>query len=723
MAEAQSTFSESWHRVAGQRIALQPAARLRRQNFRGERWFVVENPFTNEFFRLTPAAYEFVARLHPQRTVDEVWRECLERFPDQAPGQGQVLELLGQLYFANLLQYDRATNASELFERYRKRQRREWQARFLNLMFMRFPLLDPDRFLVRTLPVVGKFISAFGAVLWLGVVGMAAKLVADNWDAVKQQSQGVLAPSNLPLLYLGMAIIKTIHEFGHAYFTRKFGGEVHVMGIMLMIFTPVPYVDATASWGFRSRWQRILVGSAGMIVELFFAALMTFVWANTGQGALHSLAYNMMFIASVSTVIFNANPLLRFDGYYILSDLLEIPNLSQRANQLLRYGAERWLFGLKRSQNPARSRAELGWLSVFGVSSGIYRVFVFGGILLVVADHFFLIGVVMAAICFVSWVTVPLFKFINYLATSPKLERHRFRAVLVSLTLVLLLVGVLEFVPFPSHFRAPGVLQARRWTQVVNESAGSITQLLAEPGQRVRAGQPLVRFQSQELELELAQAQANQVELQTRLRAVLPDEAANLKPLLGMLEAATNRVAKLLFDRDALTVRARHDGLWLAPELKESLGRWLQRGTPLGLLVDPSSFQFTATVQQEEAEALFARNLRRAEVRLYGQIDDVLETRQWRVLPGGQRVLPSPALGWQGGGEMPVARDDPQGRKSAELFFEVHAELSGANERAAQHVQWLHGRSGKIRFDQEWEPLLPRWIRSLRQLLQRRYQL
>jgi putative peptide zinc metalloprotease protein len=719
MSDSQSTFSESWHRVAQQRIALPPGARLRRQNFRGERWWVVENPFTNEFFRLTPAAYEFVARLHPHRTVDEVWRECLERFPDQAPGQGQVLELLAQLYFANLLQYDRGTDAAGLFERYRKRQRREWQARLLNVMFMRFPLLDPDRFLVRTLPVVGRFLNGFGALLWLVVVGLAVKVVADNWAEAKQQSQGVLAPSNLPLLYLGMALIKTIHEFGHAYFTRKFGGEVHVMGIMLMIFTPVPYVDATASWSFRSRWQRVLVGSAGMIVELFFAALMTFVWANTGQGTLHSLAYNMMFIASVSTVIFNANPLLRFDGYYILSDLLEIPNLSQRANQLLRYAAERWLFGLKKGQNPARSRGELIWLTLFGLTSGVYRVFVFGGILLVVADHFFLIGIVMAAACFISWITVPLIKFINYLATSPKLERHRARAVVVSLALASVLVGGLEFVPFPSHFRAPGVLQARQWTQVVTETAGRVSQLLAEPGQPVRTGQPIVRLQSPELDLELAQAQASQRELETRLRAVLPEEAANLKPLLGLLEAATNRVAKLRADQTALTVRARHDGLWIAPELKEGVGRWLARGTPLGLLVDSSSFQFTATVQQEEAAALFERNLRRAEVRLHGQVGVVLETRRWEVLPGGQRVLPSPALGWQGGGEMPVAHDDPQGRKSAEPFFEVRAELTPG----PQTVQWLHGRSGKIRFDQEWEPLLPRWIRGLRQLLQKRYQL
>ncbi len=136
---------------------------------------------------------------------------------------------------------------------------------------------------------------------------------------------------NLVLLYLGLIFIKTVHEFGHAIFCRKYGGEVHVMGVMLMIFTPMPYVDATSSWSFRERYKRVLVGAAGMIVELFVAALATFVWAKTAPGTLHSLAYNMMFVASVSTLIFNINPLLRFDGYYILSDLIEIPNLNQRA--------------------------------------------------------------------------------------------------------------------------------------------------------------------------------------------------------------------------------------------------------------------------------------------------------------------------------------------------------------------------------------------------------
>ena len=718
MADPTSTFSESWYRVANQRLCLRPGVRVRRQNFRGERWFVLENPFTNEYFRIRPEAYEFVARLDPRRTVEEVWRECLEKHPDDAPGQEAVLQLLSQLYFSNLLQYDQATDASNLFERFKKRQQREWRSRLLNIMFMRFPLLDPDRFLVRAMPVAGKFISWFGAILWLVVVGAGIKVVADNWDAAKNEGQGILTPENLPLLYLGMILIKTIHEFGHAFFCRKFGGEVHTMGIMLMIFTPVPYVDASSSWSFRSRRQRILVGAAGMIIELFAAGLLAFVWANTGQGTLHSLAYNMMFIASVSTVIFNANPLLRFDGYYILSDLIDIPNLTQRANKHLRHLAERGLFGLTKSESPARTTSEASWLTVFGISSGIYRLFVFAGILILVADQFFLIGMVMAVVCFISWVTVPISKFIKYLASSPKLDRHRPRAVAVSIALAAVVIGILQFTPFPSHFRAPGVVQGREWTQVVNETSGSIAEILTPAGQLVRAGQPLVRLESKELELAIAQARAQQVEIETRLRAVVSKDASGIKPLRELLDSVTNRVAKLVADRNSLTVRARHDGLWIAPELKDARTRWLARGTPMGLLVNSATFQFTATVRQEEAQALFNQKLTGAEIRLHGQAGRTLATKQWEVIPGGQRTLPSPALGWQAGGEMPVAADDKQGVRSAEPFFEVRAALPPSEE-----IALLHGRSGKIRFDQPWEPLLPRWIRSLRQMLQKRYQL
>ena len=720
MAGACNTFSESWYRIANQKICLRPGVRTRRQNFRGERWIVLENPFNNQYFRLRPAAYEFVVRLRPDLTVQEVWQQCLDKFPDEAPGQEAVIQLLSQLYFSNLLQYDLASDSSQLFERYKKRRQREVGFGFLNIMFMRFPLLDPDRFLVRALPIVGKAISTIGALVWLLVIGLALKVVMENFTVLRQQSQGILAPDNLLLLYAGLVVTKTIHEFGHAFFCRKFGGEVHVMGIMLMIFTPMPYVDATSSWSFRNRWQRVLVGAAGMIVELFFAALATFVWAKTGQGTLHSLAYNMMFVSSVSTLVFNLNPLLRFDGYYILSDLLEIPNLTQRANNQLRHLCEHYLFGVVKSFGPAQTRTEAFWLVTFGITSGIYRVIVFSGVLLAVADRFLIIGIIMALVCLISWVTVPLWKFAKYLSSSPRLDRIRSRAVGVTAGLAAAILIFLGVVPFPNHFRASGVVKATERTGIANETAGNIKALLAKSGQTVTAGQPLLAMENRELELELANSIARSKEVGARLTKATKEESADLKPLIRLQASIEARIQKLTNDTNNLVVRARHNGIWVAPGIEDYIGRWIPRGTNLGLLVNPADFEFTATVLQVDVDALFAKKLRGAEVRLFGQADSSLPVQDWRVIPGEQKLLPSPVLGWHAGGDVPVETETTEkenGSKAAEPFFEVISKLPASDE-----VLLRDGRSGKIRFNLQPEPLLPRWIRRLRQLLQQRYE-
>ena len=713
------TFSESWYRVANQKICLRPAILVRRQNFRGERWIILENPFSNQYFRLRPEAYEFVSRLCPERTVEEVWQQCLQRFPDTAPSQESVIQLLSQLYFANLLQYDLASDSAQLFERYKKRKQREMGFRFLNLMFMRFPLLDPDRFLVRTLPLVGKLISPVGALLWFLVVGFGLKIVADNFGAVRAQGEGILSADNLILLYLSTVGIKALHELGHAYFCRKFGGEVHVMGVMLMIFTPMPYVDATSSWSFRERWKRVLVGAAGMIVEIFFAAIAAFIWAKTGPGIVHSLAYNIMFVASVSTVIFNINPLLRYDGYYILSDLLEIPNLNQRATAQLQHLSERHLFGVKNSESPAGTRREVAWLTFFGATSNVYRIIVFSSVLLFVADRFLIIGLVMAAICLISWAVVPLFQFAKYLSTNPRLERVRSRAYAVTAGIAVFLVILLGIVPFPSSFNAPGVIVATQRTHLVNETAGTVVELLARPGQTVKQGQPLLRLKNAELDLELASMRAHLDEINARLLQAMDKESANIAPLTSQRDSIQASLTKILGDVNKLVVRSPHDGTWVSPRIDEYVARLLPRGADLGLVANPAEFEFAATVMEEDANALFAKNIRRASVRLYGDSGEKLAIAHWRVVPGGQQILPSAALGWSGGGEIPVTSDEnSQGNRSAEPFFEVLGQF-----QSSQNPNLLDGRSGKISFKLEPEPLLPRWIRSLWQLLQKRYQI
>lgn len=712
------TFSESWYRVAQQRVSLRPDVRVRRQNFRGERWMVLENPFNNQYFRLRPAAYEFVARLRPDRTVEEVWRQCLDRFPDDAPSQDAVIQLLSQLYFANLLHYDVASDSAQLFERGCKRSQRELAFNLLNIMFMRFPLLDPDRFLVRTLPVARLLISPLGAVLWLLVVGVGIRTVIDNLDALRQQGEGVLTTENLLPLYLGLVLVKGLHEFGHAYFCRRFGGQVHVMGVMLMIFTPLPYVDATSSWSFRNRWHRVLVGAAGMIVELFFAALMALVWARTGPGTIHSLAYNIMFVASISTLVFNLNPLLRFDGYYILSDLLEIPNLNQRALQQLRHVGEYYLFGVTQSQSPAENRREAAWYTFYGITSGIYRVLVFGGVLFAVADRFLIIGLIMAVVCLISWVTVPVVRFVRYLAASPQLERVRVRAVAVTGGIVALLVLLLGVVPVPAGFRAPGVVRGAARTAIANEVAGTVDQLAVEPGTMVHRGQPLLILRNPELDLSLAGARARAAEANARLLEAQAGASADIQPLIQLRDSINQEIAKLTADREHLVLRAPHDGAWVSPGVQDYVGRWINRGTDLGLLVDCSSVEFVATVLQGDVDALFVRPIRGAAVRLHGDAGISMAVTKWKVVPGGQNTLPSAALGWKAGGEVPVAVDDTAGNKSVEPFFEVRSQVE-----PGPGVTLMDGRSGEIRFALPPQPLLPRWFRHMRQLLQKRYQI
>ena len=178
------------------------------------------------------------------------------------------------------------------------------------------------------------------------------------------------------------------------------------------------------------------------------------------------------------------------------------------------------------------------------------------------------------------------------------------------------------------------------------------------------------------------------------------------------------RLARLREDEGRLVLKARQAGIWVAPEVDDFIGRWLGRGTAVGLIIDPSGFEFNATIVQEDADRLFTQKRPGAEIRLYGQAKTTVPVQSLRVIPAEQRVLPSAALGWAAGGEIPTAPDDPQGRRAAEPFFQVRAEMS---ETAG--VLFFHGRAGKIRFDLPAEPLLPRWMRRLRQLLQKRYQL
>jgi len=712
------TFSDSWHRIAGLRITLRSTVHVKRQFFRGDKWYLLHDPFNNTFFRIRPEAYQFVSQLRPDKTVEEVWEETLKKTPKFAPGQEDVLRLLTSLYYSNLLFFERSVDSENLFKRYHKRRQREIRSKAMSIMFIRIPLFDPDHFLKRIMILIRMCLSPFGLVVWLSMVGFGIKKVIENLDLATQQAQGILSPDNLILLYLGLVVVKAIHEFAHAAVCRRFGGEVHTMGVMLMVFTPLPYMDATSSWMFRSRAKRILVGSAGMLAEVFVAAIAAVVWANSGAGTLHSLAYNIMFIGSVSTILFNINPLLRFDGYYILSDLIDMPNLHLHANRQMKHLVEKYPFGVKTSQSPAKDRKEAWILVGFGVLSTVYRVVVFTGILLFVADKFLVIGLIMALICIVAWGVIPPLKFMTYLFSSPVLQKTRTRAILVTAFIFVLMAGFLGMVPLPNRFRSPGIIESENYTQVVTGAPGYIEESCVMSGKPVKKGGLLIRLNNHDLDLEIRMAQAQKLEIMALEQKAESEMISDLEPIRKRRETIEKKLNDLEMTRNQLMVRARQDGIWISPNIDQIVGAWVERGAAVGEIIDPDAFRFSAVVSQDDAAGLFNDQIDYSEVRLFGEEGSNLRVTRLSIIPYKHENLPSASLGWLGGGEISVAMNDETGTRTTEPFFQVYADFDPGGK-----VFSMHGRSGKIRISLQPEALLVQWYRKFRQVIQKRYRI
>ena len=714
-----SLFSESWHRVAQQRIRLRPSVRVRKQFFRGETWHIAHDSYGDQYFRFRPEAWDFIGRLDGTRTVDEVWRSCLERNGDNAPGQGEVVQMLSQLYAANLVVSDVPADVAQLFERLQKRKAREWKARIFGIFFLRLRLWDPDSFLTRTLPYVRPLMSKVGAVFWLLLTGLALAVVFSSWDKLTSHTGNVLDPSNLPLLFVSFALAKLVHEFGHGYAVKRFGGEVHAMGITLLVFTPIPYVDATAAWAFRERWKRVWVGSAGMIVEMALASVAAFVWAATAPGTLNALAYNLMLVASVSTLIFNINPLLRFDGYYILSDLTDSPNLQPRSTRMLQHLTERYAFGGRFSRSPAHSRREASWLSIFGVAGWIYRVFITFTIILFVADKYFGLGLLAAVVTAIGMFVIPLVKGVQYLVAEPRIERVRGRAWAVTGGVLAVLVLLLAVVPAPRHFRAPGVLRAENSAYVLSRASGYVKGFRSDSSE-LKTGDVIATLESPELLLAIRASQAELEQLAALERHNLREEPAGLAVTRERRRVTEARMRELMAELDALTVTAARPGRWAMPEATDITGRWYPRGAFFGEIVpEDGAWEFFAVVSQDDASAAFdaVESGRKAEIRFPGSAGRVVRPKALRIIPGQQTTLPSPALGWTGGGPIQIREGDDTGRQAAEPFFLIVATVP------ADEAGLWHGRTGRTRLQLPPEPLLFQWSRDFRQLLQRRFKI
>jgi putative peptide zinc metalloprotease protein len=727
MPNIRPTFSESWYRVADLKAKLRPSAQITRQYYRGDRWYVVRDPAGNQYHRLSAPAYRFVGLLDGTRTVSQAWDLVGGQLADDAPTQNEVIQILSQLTSANLLESNVTPDAAVLLRRHKKQVKQKWQGRLMNILFPRIPLWDPDRFLVRWMPVMRNLLSLWFGVVWLAVVIAACVVIAPRWKELQSAASTAIEPYNWPFLWASFVLIKLIHELGHGFFCRRFGGEVHELGIMFLVLVPAPYVDASSAWSFQNKWHKVLVGAGGMIFELFVAALAAFVWANTQASysfwgiPVNGLAYNIMLIASVSTVIFNANPLLRYDGYYILSDLLEIPNLRYRSTEYSLGLIKRHLFGVKLMQ-PLPPVGQRFWLFIYAIASGIYRTFVGIAIILMVWNKVPILGVLMAAGGLATWLIVPVFKTLKYLMLEPELHRKRTRAWAWTLAMGCAVLGILWVPKMPRPLYAEGIVEPAQRQSLHTRTPGKVVKILKTDGEIVKAGEPIIILEDKQLESEIARVNFEIDSLLVQERAYGNNPAERERVRDQLVARQTDKDAKLKRWED-LTVKSPIAGKLIAPNLRDSYGMFLPQGTEVAVVSEDRELRIVALIDQDDA-ALSYSDLQLglpAEIRMASEVwrKDVKATIE--AFAGGDKRRPTPFMelpeGMEGldakaGGKVAMDATDPHSRKLQRPQIGMWLDLSNDN------LNYLPGQRCYVRFELEKQSWGIQWYRRVRQLIQ-----
>ncbi len=706
-------YSASWYRIAELSPRLRSHVRIHRHHYRGERWYVLEDRISRRMHRFNPVSHYVIGLMDGYRTVQEIWDSAMLRFGDDAPTQDEMLRLLGQLHSADVLQSEVTPDLAELLRRAERTRKKTWMQMLLSPMSVKIPLIDPDRFLERWLPWYQPLFGWGAAIIWCLVVGAAIFGAAVHWSELTENlADRVLAPQNLLLIFLTFPVVKLLHEFGHACATKAWGGEVHEMGIMLLVLMPVPYVDASAASSFHETQRRVVVGAAGMLVEVFIAALALFLWIEAEPGVVRAVLYNVMLIAGISTVLFNANPLLRFDGYYILSDLLQIPNLRQRANQYMGHVVETRMFGAKRPEIEA-TRSERRWFVFFAITSFIYRNVIMLAIALFIAGQYFIIGVILALWVVIGALIVPLVKGLYFLLFHPRLRRHRIRALTTSAVALGVLTAFLFMMPAPLWTAAEGVTWAPEDSQVRVGTDGFVTRVAVNPGSFVRRGSTLVETEDPTLPPRIRYLEAQLRFLEARLIAARVVDRVQWELTKEEIASVEAELADARQRKRDLTIVSPADGVFNLAVAQDLPERFLRKGQPLGYVLPETVSTVRLLVSQDDV-GLVRSQTERVRVKLAGRLYETYDAEILREVPGGSYRLPNMALSSSGGGVVAVDPRATKEPKALERWFEFELTLPENRLHAV-------GVRAYVRFEHGSEPIAWRFYRSMRQLFMKRF--
>ncbi len=606
--------------------------------FRGTRYWSVKDPLSLRYYQLCDEELFILEQADGESSFDVIKQRFERRFAPRKLDSHELYAFLGTLHREGLLTSQVAGQGDQLLERHERTGRQEVLQALTNVLAIRFRGLDPEPFLRVVYPMVRWMFSRFAILTSLFLIFgalLSLCVYVETFVARLPRLQTFLSVENLVLMAVVLACCKVLHELGHAFTCKHFGGQCHELGVMLLVFTPCLYCNVSDAWMMRGKWQRIAISAAGIYVELVLASLCTWLWWFSQPGVLNAMFLNVMFVCSVSTILFNGNPLLRYDGYFILADLIELPNLRQQSQTLLRQFATRCL-GIEPRKTWTLQRRHRVQIALYAIASLIYRWVLVAAILLVVyhtLEPYRLESIAQLLAVFVlgGMLVAPMWQMIRVVREPGKgSERRGWRAACLGLVLTggVILLGL---IPVSRHVTAPVVIEPASAARVHVTVPGTLTQF-AGIGQHVEAGEVIAKLTDAQLERRIAALQGERdvrklhteqlAKLQVLERGASNDGAGSqIVTAKEALAAAQRQLDQKLRDHARLTITAPRSGIvlpdrpkrvrvsneqlptWSGTPLDErNLGSYLDTDTVVGLIGDPHDLKGIALIDQTEIE-------------------------------------------------------------------------------------------------------------------------
>ena len=512
-----ATLADSLRSSTGRRLTLRirPDLIATRQRYQGRAYWIVKDPVGLHYFRFQEEEYAILQMIDGDTSLDDIKEQFETQFPPQKIKLEELGNFVGMLHKSGLVLSEAPGQGVQLKKRNDQRRRQEWMQRLSNILSVRFRGINPEKLLNWMDPKFG-WLYTRTAVICCGLLALSAlSLVAvqfDEFHAKLPTFHQFFTVHNAFWLMVVLAVTKVIHEFGHGLTCKHFGGECHELGVMFLVLTPCLYCNVSDSWMLPSKWKRAMIGAGGMYIEIVIASICTWVWWYTQPGLLHNLCLSAMFVCSVSTVIFNGNPLLRYDGYYILSDLMEIPNLSQKATSVLGRTLGKVCLGLDLADDPFLPRRNRFFFGMYAVAAAAYRWVVVFSILFFLNQFFKpyrleVIGRFMGAMSLYGLLIYPLWKLGVFFWVPGRTDMVDRTRMWISVGVIAAVLAAIAFIPVPTiaflrHVPTAAALDAQ---SVYVQVPGQLQQVFVHPGDKVAQGATLARLSNDKLTLSIAQ--------------------------------------------------------------------------------------------------------------------------------------------------------------------------------------------------------------------------